>query len=131
MEKSEILEKIQEITIDYNEDEAKLEELLKEAKALSELQNDLNNIIGIQRENINNIEKISEKVSNTTELANKELEIASGRRFKMLPIFLGTGVGVAVTLPITVGLGLSGAAVGGIVTGSSLLGGFLGKNLYK
>ena len=131
MDKQQILEKIVEMPSNYMEEEEELKLALIEVCALNELQNDLSNIIGIQGENIEKIDKISEKVSETTQIANKELEAASGRKFKMLPIFLGTGIGVAITLPVTLGLGLSAGIVGGAVAGGSVLGGILGKTLAK
>ena len=42
----------------------------------------LSSIIGIQSENIEKINSVSEKISVTTQIANKELEAASGRKFK-------------------------------------------------
>lgn len=131
MDNQQILEKLIEVPYNHLEEKERLCNVLSDIKELNQLQDDLSNIICLQGENINKIEEVSEKTVETATYANKELEAASGRKFKMLPIFLGTGVGVAVTLPITIGFGLSSAAIGGIVAGGSVIGGVLGKNLSK
>lgn len=126
-----ITDKIIEVPYDSKEEEEKLENMLKEVKELNQLKADLSNIIELQTENIDRIEKASEKTSDIAIYANNELESASGRKFKMLPVCLGSGIGLLVTLPLTLGLGLSAGAVGGIVAGGSVVGGIMGKNLDK
>ena len=133
MENDAMLEKL--VKVDDNSEmlsnKERLKTALSEVQQLSQLQNDLSTLVTIQKEDLEKIENITHNISLATEKSNKELEAASGRSFKMLPIMLGTGMGVAVTLPVTIGLGLSAGIVGGAVAGGSILGGILGKNLAK
>tara|TARA_B100000925_G_C21965456_1_gene455337 strand:+ start:491 stop:883 length:393 start_codon:yes stop_codon:yes gene_type:complete len=127
----ELENKIIEIPFNHKEEEEKLHKVLDDIKELNRLQTDLSSIMVLQKENIDRINTLSENAADASRYANSELEAASGRKFKMLPVMLGTGLGVVITLPITLGFGLSAGAVGGIVAGGSVIGGMMGKNLAK
>ena len=132
----ELENKIIEIPFNHKEEEEKLHKVLDDIKELNRLQTDLSSIMVLQKENIDRINTLSENAADASRYANSELEAASGRKFKMLPVMLGTGLGVVITLPITLGFGFTGA-VGGIVAGGVVIGGMMEKpgkiniNIYK
>ena len=129
--RQQITKKLIKVPVDFQTEEEALKQALLEVQELNDMQNHLSNLIELQDENIITAETHTANTAVISQKANKELTIASGRKYKFIPVALGTSIGALCTLPITLGIGLPSIAIGVSAAGGSVLGGILGKSLTK
>ena len=120
---------IKRIPYDYDEEKRDLNNVLKEARLINEIQSELSSFIDQQDDDINMVEQNIETAAILTHKSSHQLELASGKKFKLSPIIIGSVVGASLTLPLTVGLATPGIIIGYAAGGGALLGGVIGKKL--
>ena len=123
------LDNIKRIPYDYEEEKKELNNVLREARLINEIQSELSSFIDQQDNDISIVEENIENTAILTHKSSQQLELASGKKFKLSPIIIGSAVGASLTLPLTVGLATPGIIIGYAAGGGALLGGIIGKKL--